>query len=85
MATGFRGDTTFPDATGASGGTVSLRGERDAKGNGRVYRISYTVTGTSGRTCSGVTAVGVPARKGQAAVDDGDQSSWNSFTGALVQ
>ena len=82
---GFRNDVYAPDAGGLSGNRVSLRGESNPRGNGRVYRIAYSVSqeGASSR-CSGVAKVSVPVRRGVAAVDDGGQASWNSFTGALV-
>ncbi len=80
---GWRQDLKTPDANGQSGGKVSLRGERNPSLNGRVYRISYTVFTESGGSCTGVEDVGVSVRKA-AAVDDGDQASWNSFTGELV-
>jgi uncharacterized repeat protein (TIGR01451 family) len=49
---------------------------RGSSGNGRVYRIAYTVSdGTL--SCSGVETVGVPRRNGQAPVDSG--GSFNSF------
>ena len=81
VASGLRGDTAFPDALGANANAVSLRGERNGKGNGRVYRISYTVA-DGFTSCSGVVTVSVAVRKGRAAFDDGDHASWNSFTGA---
>jgi hypothetical protein len=92
VSTGLRGDTSSPDATGASGNTVLLRGERSPKGDGRVYRIGFTAS-DGDLTCSstagpeGTTSVkvAVPAKKGQVAVDDGDLSSWNSFTGAFLR
>ena len=81
---GFRGDLKAPDANGLSANKVSLRGERNPSLNGRVYRIAYTVTDEAAFTCSGIATVGVAAKKGVAAVDDGEQASWNSFTGALM-
>ena len=82
---GFRNDLKTPDAGGVSAGTVSVRGERNPSLNGRVYRVHYTVTDSSGFKCSSFATVGVPARKGVTPVDDGTQASWNSFTGALIQ
>ncbi len=81
---GWRQDLKTPDANGVNAERVSLRGERNPSLNGRVYRIAYTVSADHGGDCSGVETVGVPVRKGAAAVDDGDRSSWNSFTGVLV-
>ena len=79
------GDPTEPDARrGSSGDTVLLRNERNPQGNGRVYRIAYTVSdGTD--TCSGVVTVGVARRAGQSAVDDGATSAYDSFTGRRVR
>jgi hypothetical protein len=51
-------------------------GGRSGRGDGRVYRIAYTVSDGS-LTCSGVEIVGVPRRNGQTPVDSG--GSFNSF------
>jgi hypothetical protein len=52
-------------------GTVLLRAERDGKGDGRVYTISYTITDIEG-TISGSVQVIVPhSRKSDTAVDSG--------------
>jgi len=80
---GWRQDLKMPDANGIDAGHVSLRGERNPSLNGRVYRVSYSVTSSRGGDCFGVETVAVPTNKG-AAVDDGDQASWNSFTGELI-
>ena len=80
---GWRQDLKMPDANGIDAGQVSLRGERNPSLNGRVYRVSYTVTSGRGGDCFGIETVGVPVRK-SAAVDDGDFASWNSFTGELI-
>ncbi len=80
---GWRQDLKMPDANGIDAAQVSLRGERNPSLNGRVYRISYTVTSGRGGDCFGIETVGVPVRK-VAAVDDGDLASWNSFTGELI-
>jgi probable HAF family extracellular repeat protein len=42
------------------GGTVMLRAERAGKGNGRVYRISFTATDGQGGSCAGAVLVCVP-------------------------
>ena len=78
----FAGDSTTPDAqltaAGANSDKVRVRAEANPNGNGRVYRISYTVSdGTD--DCSGVAKVGVASKKG--AVDDGNTTSYDSFTG----
>ncbi len=90
------GDDTFPDAAlteaGATSNQVWVRAERNPKGDGRVYRIAYTVSDGHGGNCSGTAGVGgntnvevsVPRKKGQAAIDGGDTNSWDSFTGTQV-
>jgi outer membrane protein assembly factor BamB len=90
------GDRTSPDAAltsaGASSNQVFIRAEASSKGNGRVYRIAYTVSDGNGGSCSGTAGpsgnttakVGVPRSKKAAAVDNGNATSWNSFTGAPV-
>ena len=79
------GDLTSPDARLIDGhpAWVRVRAELDTGGNGRVYRISYTVS-DGAATCAGTTLVGVVAAKGQVALDDGDSNNWNSFTGASL-
>jgi hypothetical protein len=91
------GDDTSTDAAlsaaGADSNQVLLRSEANPRFNGRVYRIAYTVSDGQGGSCSGTAGpsgtttakVSVPRRKGTPAVDDGDVSSWNSFTGAAVR
>lgn len=90
------GDETFPDAqlteTGANSNELLVRAESNPRGNGRVYRIAYTVFDSLGASCSrtaGVqgdtgATVSVPRKKDGNAVDDGDQNSWDSFTGESV-
>src|SRR5206468_2811857 len=67
------GDDTSPDAeltaAGANSNQVKVRAERNPLGNGRVYRIAYTVSDGEGGTCSRTTAntnstVAVPRKKG---------------------
>jgi len=91
------GDPLFPDArltsAGADSDQVLLRRQRSPFGNGRVYRIAYTVSDGLGGTCSGTAGVGgtttarvsVPRKKESPAIDDGDVASWNSFTGDSLQ
>jgi hypothetical protein len=80
-------DNTSPDAQYTSAGPnsneVELRAERNRRKNGRVYRISFTVSDGVDGSCSGVVRVSVP-RKHTHAVDDGDTASWDSFTGAHI-
>jgi hypothetical protein len=80
---GWRQDLKTPDANGLGADRVSLRGERNPSLNGRVYRIAYRVSAEQGGTCTGVEIVRVSPNKATA-VDDGDQASWNSFTGQLL-
>lgn len=64
------GDTAI-DAIINPDGTVLLRSERSGKGDGRVYRISFTASDFEG-SASGVVKVGVPhSKKTTAAVDSG--------------
>ena len=53
------GDTAI-DAVLGTGPTLQVRAERSGLGDGRVYRIAYTVTDGLGGSCSGVATVGVP-------------------------
>jgi FG-GAP repeat protein len=90
------GDDTTPDAqltaAGASSNQALVRAERNPQLNGRVYRIAYMVTDGKGGSCSRTAGVGgntnakvaVRRQKNQAAVDDGNTNSWNSFTGTQV-
>ena len=57
---------------------VELRAERIASGNGRVYRIHYTVSDGQGGTCSGIVKVGVPRNKNGNAIDNVSKR-YNSF------
>ena len=68
-----------PDAQRVSGKPhqIKLRAERAPKGNGRVYRIVYTVSDGRGGTCSAVEKVGVPIRQGGTAKANATQ--YNSF------
>lgn len=81
------GDNTFPDAQRLDGNVnasdLRVRAERNPMGNGRVYRIAYTASdGTA--SCSGIANVSVPRKKHEDAVDGGDTTRWDSFTGARV-
>lgn len=65
-----QGDKTAPDAArGKEGNVVRLRAERNPRGDGRVYRVSFTVSDGAGGNCSGVASVAVPRRKNRPAVD----------------
>jgi hypothetical protein len=70
---------TAPDAApGPASNTVLVRAERSGKGDGRVYRIAFTVSDSMGGTCSGVVTVGVPKSKNRTPVDSAPPS-YNSF------
>ncbi|MFL6194675.1 MAG: hypothetical protein ACJ75H_10930, partial [Thermoanaerobaculia bacterium] len=61
--TGVRQDEPLQGASNAFGiGTpgVQLRADRDGKGDGRVYHLSFTASDPSGGTCTGSVAVCVP-------------------------
>lgn len=67
------GDTAI-DAVLGSGNTLQVRAERSGLGDGRVYRIAYTVTDGRGGLCTSVATVGVPhdqSPAGIVAVDSG--------------
>jgi hypothetical protein len=87
------GDDTFPDAVtplGPSANQLLVRSEANSRNNGRVYRIAYTVSDGNGGSCSGTAGtsgnttatVSVLRKKGTPAIDDGNTTSWDSFTGA---
>jgi len=82
------GDSTTPDAqltaAGANSRQVRVRAERSPQGDGRVYRIAYTVSDGKGGSCSDGEKVAVPRKKGQTAVDGGNTNRWNSFTGVKL-
>ena len=69
-----------PDAQRVAGkpNQVKLKAERVASGNGRVYRIFYTVTDGQGGKCTGVEKVGVPRTKNGTAIDN-TAKRYNSF------
>ena len=67
--TGQGGDGhTAEDIQGAELGTedyaISLRAERQGRGHGRIYTITYTATDDAGNSASGATEVVVPAKQG---------------------
>jgi hypothetical protein len=73
----FFGLEITPDAyLGSHPGDVRLRAERDS-GNGRVYRISFTVTDTHSASCTGLVTVGVPRSAHSTTVDSG--ATYNSL------
>ena len=67
------GDTAI-DAVLGTGNTLQVRAERSGLGDGRVYRITYTVDDGRGGSCTSVATVGVPhdqSPAGIVAVDSG--------------
>jgi hypothetical protein len=67
-----------PDARwDANADGVWLRAERSGKGDGRVYRIEYTVSDDYGHSCGGTASVVVPHDRAHAARDSGGE--FNSF------
>jgi hypothetical protein len=73
------GDRTSPDARpGGDSASVRLRAERSPKGDGRVYRIVFTVLDVRGGSCSGLATVGVPRHRHKAARDS-SPPSYDSF------
>ena len=66
------GDTS-PDAV-LAGASVLLRAERAGHGTGRVYRVTFTASDTSGATCTGSVTVCVPHdRRRHPCVDEGQR------------
>jgi hypothetical protein len=73
------GDSS-PDAKRATApNQVFLRAERSGNGDGRVYRVSFSVSDGKGGTCTGSVTVGVPRNQapGGNPVDSGQ--TFNSF------
>jgi Calx-beta domain len=79
VRTKARGDKG-PDARRVAGhaDAVELRAERDAKGDGRAYRIEFTVSDGRGGECSGTALAGVPHDAKHRWIDSG--ASFNSFS-----
>jgi hypothetical protein len=68
------GNTTSPDAIDDGDGQLRIRAERDPHGDGRVYRIAFTVTDAHGGSCSETATVSVPRKKRKPAVDSAPPS-----------
>jgi hypothetical protein len=70
-----------PDAqAGIRSNEVLLRAERSGRGDGRVYRISFTGADGQGGSCSGTDNVSVPRNIGAGStVSDSAPPSFNSF------
>jgi hypothetical protein len=79
-ATNGLGDgDTAPDASaGEAAAEVFVRAERSGKGDGRVYRIDFSVADGKGGTCIGRVRLSVPQKSGGTAVDSAPPS-YNSF------
>ena len=60
-----------PDASGIGLPSVMLRAERDARGDGRVYGVSFSARDEAGATCQGRVTVCVPHAAGGTCVDSG--------------
>ena len=61
------------DATGVGSAEASVRAERNGKGNGRMYYISFSATDAFGASCSGAVTVGVAHNQAKPAIGDGPQ------------
>jgi len=68
-----RGNKVGPDAARVAGRPhqMKLRAERSGRGDGRVYRLAFTVTDELGAECSGTALVGVPHDSRKRWVDSG--------------
>ena len=80
---GIADGNTTPDGALVPGGSdqVDLRAERSSIGDGRVYRVAFTVSDGRGGSCNGVATVGVAKGLGTGpAIDSG--GSFNSLASA---
>lgn len=78
---GVADGNTSPDAeAGPQPNNVRLRAERSGRGDGRVYRISFTGSDGKGGTCADTVTVGVPHDMGKGSTPiDSAPPSYNSF------
>jgi len=75
------GDDTSPDARRTTADNqLELRPERNPMGDGRVYRIRYTVLDGRGGSCRGLARVSVPRHTATPAIDSAPPS-YDSFEG----
>ena len=82
---GFGDGDTSPDArAGTRSNDVFLRAERSGRGDGRVYRVSFTGSDGNGGSCSGTVTVGVPRGGGSTPVDSAPPS-FDSLVGHPVR
>lgn len=65
------GNTTNDMVIGDNGNSVSLRAERQGKGNGRIYTVYFEAVDQAGNTAQAFCKVGVPHEKKDTPVDDG--------------
>jgi Tol biopolymer transport system component len=73
------GDDTTPDARRVQApDQLELRPERNPQGDGRVYRIRYTVSDGTGGSCRGIALVVVPRHRDKPAIDSAPPS-YDSF------
>ena len=71
MGSGGSGDTAT-DGAGVGTSTAQVRAERDGRGNGRVYHITFTVADPAGASCTTTVKVSVPhSQNGAGAIDGG--------------
>lgn len=73
------GDTGPADAKLLSGNMLELRAERSGTGDGRVYRVSFTVADGQGGSCTGIAVVGVPHDQGPTGGPIDSLSVYNSL------
>ena len=60
-----------PDGQGVGTSTAEVRAERDGRGDGRVYHISFTADDGLGGICMGEVLVGVPHDRNSSPIDGG--------------
>jgi hypothetical protein len=68
---GLKGKDKSPDGFGVGTDTAQIRAQKDPKGNGRVYEISFDADDGNGGTCNDSVKVVVPKNKKTDPVDDG--------------
>lgn len=71
LTQGLGDGNTCPDGKDIGTATASVRAERSALGNGRVYTISFTASDGNGGSCQGSVKVCVPHDHNDSCVDGG--------------